>query len=64
MPFSTSEETTARAASILEQAPIEEFPHLVEIGEHALTSAFSFDSEFEFGLELILDALDEVGGSH
>ena len=63
MPLSVREETTARAASIIEQTPIEEFPHLVEIGEHALTSHFSLDNEFEFGLELILDALDRTARS-
>lgn len=60
MPISTSEETTQSTESILEQITMDEYPHLVEIGEHALRSAFSFDSEFEFGLDLILDALDRT----
>ena len=33
------------------------YPHLAELEAHAATSGFSFDSEFEFGLEAILDSL-------
>ena len=59
MPISTSEEMTESTGSILEQGTADEYPHLVEVGEHALKSEYSVDSEFEFGLELILDALDQ-----
>lgn len=57
MPISASDETTDSNGSILEQDTIDEYPHLVEIGEFAQGSEFSFDSEFEFGLDLILEAL-------
>lgn len=60
MPISASDEATTSTGSIVEQDAIDEYPHLVEIGEHAQKSAFSFDSEFEFGLDLILDALDQT----
>lgn len=63
MPLSTSDETTDSTGSILEQDTIDEYPHLVEIGEHAQRSGFSFDSEFEFGLDLILEALDQTATS-
>jgi AcrR family transcriptional regulator len=59
-PFSTSEETTEPTRSIVEQITTDEYPHVVEIGEHALTHEYSFDNEFEFGLDLILDALDRT----
>lgn len=59
MPISESEETTDSKGTTLEQDTIVEYPHLVEIGEHAQTSGFSFDSEFEFGLDLILEALGQ-----
>jgi len=62
-PFTTSQETTEPPRSILEQITINEYPHLVEIEEHALKSEYSFDSEFEFGLDLILDALDQTATS-
>lgn len=60
MPINTSEETTDSTGSVLEQDTIDDYPHLVEIGEHAQRSAFSFDREFEFGLDLILEALDQT----
>lgn len=63
MPIGTSEETADSKGSILEQDTIDEYPHLVEIGEHAQTIGFSFDSEFAFGLDLILDALDKTATS-
>ena len=56
-PFSTSEEATEPPRSILEQVEINEYPHLVEIGEYALTHEYTFDKEFEFGLDLLLGAL-------
>ena len=60
MPFNTPEETTASARSTLEQITTDEYPHLVEIEERALRSEYSFDNEFEFGLDLILDALERT----
>ena len=58
MQLSTSEEMTEPAESVLEQ--MNEYSHLDEIEERALESEYSFDREFEFGLELILDALDRT----
>jgi AcrR family transcriptional regulator len=58
MPISSGE-TTDSTGSITEPDTIDEYPHLVEIGKHAQTSGFSFDSEFEFGLDLILEALGQ-----
>ncbi len=63
MPISASDETTDSNGSILEQDTIDEYPHRVEIGELAQRSEFSFDSEFEFGLDLILDALHRTATS-
>ena len=60
LPFSTSREMTELGGSILEQITTNEYPHLVEIGEHAMRTEYSFDNEFEFGLDLILDALDQT----
>ena len=60
MPIGASDETTD-PESILEQDTIDQYSHLVEIREHAqMRSEFSFDSEFEFGLDLILEALEQT----
>jgi hypothetical protein len=36
------------------------YPHLAEVADLALGSPFSFDGEFEYGLDLILDALERI----
>ncbi len=54
---------TESAGSTLEQITADEYPHLVEVGEHAMKSEYSVDREFEFGLDLILDALDRTAGA-
>jgi AcrR family transcriptional regulator len=56
--FSTSDEMTDTAASTLDQTTISEYPHLAAMYEHALIFGFTFDGEFEFGLDLILDGLE------
>lgn len=60
LPFTTTEEMTETGASTLEQTTIGEYPHLVAMYQHALTSGYSVDIEFGFGLELILDGLGRV----
>jgi AcrR family transcriptional regulator len=60
MQLSTTEEMTESAESVPEQITTNEYPHLVEIEERALRSEYSFDREFEFGVDLILDALDRI----
>jgi len=61
LPINTSEKVSESTGSNVEQITRDEYPHLVEIGEHALKSEYSVDTEFEFGLDLILDALDRSG---
>jgi AcrR family transcriptional regulator len=57
---STTKETTASAESVPEQVSTNQYRHLVEIEERARQSEYSIDREFEFGLDLILDALDRT----
>ena len=58
LPFTTSEETSETARAILDQGAMNDYPHLAAMYEHALTYGYSFDGEFEFGLDLILDGLE------
>jgi AcrR family transcriptional regulator len=61
LPFETPDEVEDVAQAMLSQLPAETYPHLTEmIVEHALKPGYSFDAEFEFGLDLILDALDRT----
>jgi hypothetical protein len=42
----------------MQQFPAGEYPHLVEMAtEHILQPGYDFGNEFEFGLNVILDAL-------
>jgi AcrR family transcriptional regulator len=54
----STEATGEPAAGTLERAAPDEYPHLVEAGERAMTAGYSLDDEFAFGLELILDGLE------
>jgi AcrR family transcriptional regulator len=58
LSFDTSEEATEAARSTLEQTTMDDYPHLAAMYEHAVTYDYSFDGEFEFGLDLILDGLE------
>jgi hypothetical protein len=40
-----------------------EYPHLAEVAAHAAGSPFSFDDEFEHGLDLIVTALEPAAGT-
>jgi len=57
-PAGTPPPGTGPTASALEPATMIEYPHLVELVEHALESDYTVDREFRFGLDLILDALE------
>ncbi len=63
LPFETSEEVAQLADTILAPFPAGEYPNLVEfITEHAMKSGYDYGDEFEYGLDLILDALEAVRG--
>ncbi len=57
-PMSSSSDSPGSPGSSRDDAALGEFPHLREMGEHATKHEYSFDGEFEFGLGLILDALE------
>lgn len=59
LPMTTADDIDDVAGEILEQLPANEFPYLAEmITDHALQPGYDHTSEFDFGLELILDALE------
>jgi AcrR family transcriptional regulator len=52
------------AKTMIQQLPAEEYPYLAEIvGGYVTGSAYEFADEFEFGLGLILDALEKLRGN-
>lgn len=58
MTPATPDEPTESPPSSPDHATLSEYPHLLAMYEHAQTFGYTFDGEFEFGLELILDALE------
>jgi AcrR family transcriptional regulator len=61
LPFSSPEETAEMAVTFLEQFPAEAFPHLAELTtQHVLQPGYDYGDEFEFGLDLILDGLEQA----
>ena len=61
MPFETHEELVGLAEGFLPTIPSEKFPYFVEHAEqHLLPPDPDEKSEFEFGLDLILDGLERL----
>ena len=60
LPIGTSEQTAPAAGQMLDQPDIGDYPHLAEVAAEAMTSGYDIDREFEFGLDLVLDALEGV----
>lgn len=59
LPFASTAELDEVAGDILRDLPTDAYPHLTElITEHALRPGYNYADEFEFGLSLILDALE------
>lgn len=59
LPVTAPDDLEDVAGSILEHLPTEELPFLTEmIVEHALKPGYDHTSEFGYGLDLILDALE------
>jgi len=59
LPFGTPEETAQVTKEIAGQMPADEYPHLAELATaHVLQPGYQYGSEFEIGLDLILDALE------
>jgi AcrR family transcriptional regulator len=59
LPFDTYEESGAVMEQIMERMPADQYPHLAEIAtELVVRPGYSYNTEFEIGLDLILDALE------
>ena len=58
LPFDGPETVAGVTEPIMEQFPAGEYPHLAEMAtEYILQPGYDFGNEFEFGLNVILDAL-------
>jgi AcrR family transcriptional regulator len=58
LPFTETDTAGDVTEAIMLQMPAGEYPHLVEMAtQHILQPGYNFADEFDFGLNLILDAL-------
>lgn len=61
LPFDTPEETAELAESIMSGFGDGEYPYLAEIAtDHVMRPGYSYADEFAFGLDLILDGLQQA----
>ncbi len=59
LPATGGDDMTELAQSVTEAMPAGEYPHLIEFTtEHVLQPGYDFATEFDFGLDLILDGLE------
>ena len=59
MPVEPGMETSELAAVMVEQFPADEYPHLAEFTfKHVMRAGYDYGEEFEYGLDLILDAIE------
>lgn len=59
-PFSNAEELAAMSEEVLANLQADEYPNSARVARELLTSGFDYADEFEFGLDLILDAIGPV----
>lgn len=59
-PFSNADELAAMSEEVLANLQADEYPNSARVARELLTSGFDYADEFEFGLDLILDALGPV----
>jgi AcrR family transcriptional regulator len=61
LPFQGGEEAAAVASAIFDQLPAGEYPHLAGLTrEVVLQPGYDYGDEFDFGLTLILEAIDQL----
>jgi AcrR family transcriptional regulator len=61
LPFGTSEAVGEVAESMLQPYPATEYPNLVEfLSEHVMKPGYDYGDEFEYGLDVILDGLEQA----
>jgi AcrR family transcriptional regulator len=60
LPATGGAEMADLAAAMVEQFPADRYPHLAEFtAEHVMRPGYDFSDEFDFGLDLILDGLEQ-----
>lgn len=60
LPFDENTDMAAMADEVLAPFPVNDYPNMVAfITDHAMKPGYNFGDEFEYGLDVILDALEQ-----
>ncbi|WP_445154560.1 TetR/AcrR family transcriptional regulator [Arthrobacter sp. Hor0625] len=61
LPFDTSAEADAMAQDMFDPFPANEYPHLAEfVTGHVLKPGYDYAEEFEYGLDVVLNGLEQA----
>ena len=61
LAFGTPDETAVLAKAFLQQFPTQQYPRLAQFTiEHVLQPGYDYGNEYEFGLDLLLDGLEQA----
>ena len=61
IPFETADEMAAMAKDMFEPFPAGDYPNLAEfVADHVMKPEYDYGEEFEYGLDLILNGLEEA----
>jgi len=61
LPFVRGDDVAEMAQTMLQPFPVNEYPNLMAfIAEHAMKPDYDYGDEFEFGLDMILDGLEQA----
>lgn len=60
LPFASGEEIAQVAQGIRQSSDLDAYPNFVEMMEHALEPGYDYGAEFEYGLDVILNALERA----
>jgi AcrR family transcriptional regulator len=61
LPFETTEEVAEVAQGMLEPFPLNAYPNLLEmLTEHVMKPGYDYGDEFAYGLDVILDGLEQM----
>jgi len=64
LPFDTGEQAAEVAGAIMQAFARGDYPRLAEIAtEQVMKPGYSYEREFEFGLDMLLDGLERARGS-
>ncbi|MEP6479384.1 MAG: TetR/AcrR family transcriptional regulator C-terminal domain-containing protein, partial [Rhodoglobus sp.] len=60
LPLETPAQIAEVGKNMLQQFPVNDYPNLAEMIEHAMKPGYDHDGEFDFGLDVVLEGIDRA----